>query len=589
MNELEQVLLGRNGSRSKDEIRFSCPYPSKHKHGDEVPSCYYNTTKRLFHCQVCESSGNHRHLERILGLAVSNQEDPAIINQPPPPRPNGVPDKWPGNFTFKRFWTYHDKDANPIGVVVRFEDAKGKKQIIPFFGGGNGNGQWKAEAPPKPATIYNLHGILSSSADSTIWIVEGEKCADAIIHLYGIATTSQGGCTAAPKSDWSPLADRHVIIWPDADQPGERYCSQVSEILRRLSPRPRVDVIDTRSLRMSQGDDVVDYLCRTPGASHDTLLALPLRKRPGLALSSVSSIASMEFGEIRWAIPNIIPEGLTILSGKPKSGKSWLTLSWANQVTSLAPDNEAFVLALEDSLRRIKYRTTKLGIQNNSRIHITTSSNPMTSANDEQDGLNQMALALDDHPNCRLVIIDTMGKFLPRNNSRRSQDQYQDALEQIGRIQRLAIDRRLAILMIHHMRKGEAAEDHIDDALGSVGITGTCDCIASLRRTSRGSADATLQITGRDVDDQNLSLSFHDGRWTFIGATKDVAVTKSMAEVLRVLDLGPAKFSTLKEQVKLPIGTLKTTLSRMRSEKLIHYLDVTSTYSVIDPPTSAVC
>jgi hypothetical protein len=86
-------------------------------------------------------------------------------------------------------------------------------------------------AAEKPWPLYNLPAIAKAEA---VVVVEGEKCAD-ILNKYGFcATTSAGGAKNARSTDWTPLAGKRVILWPDNDTEGRRYIVEVESILQGL-------------------------------------------------------------------------------------------------------------------------------------------------------------------------------------------------------------------------------------------------------------------------------------------------------------------------------------------------------------------
>lgn len=82
---------------------------------------------------------------------------------------------------------------------------------------------------PEPRPLYNLPAIAAADA---VVLVEGEKCADALMQLGIAATTAMGGAaTALDKTDWKPLAGKTVAVWPDHDEAGARYASAVIQKL----------------------------------------------------------------------------------------------------------------------------------------------------------------------------------------------------------------------------------------------------------------------------------------------------------------------------------------------------------------------
>jgi hypothetical protein len=124
-------------------------------------------------------------------------------------------------------WTYRNAQGQPVGFVLRWETEQGK-EIRPIAR--QADGQWTIGAMPPPRPLYRLPELLAAQVERSVWVVEGEKCADAAVSLGLLATTSAGGAQAADKTDWSPLRDRLVVILPDHDDAGRRYAEQVAKL-----------------------------------------------------------------------------------------------------------------------------------------------------------------------------------------------------------------------------------------------------------------------------------------------------------------------------------------------------------------------
>lgn len=105
------------------------------------------------------------------------------------------------------------------------------KSIRPLSWNGD---KWEFKAPPTPRPLYNLGKLITGTG--TILVVEGEKTADAAAKLYpkAIVTTWPSGCKAIDKADWSPLINRRIVLWPDADQPGRDAMDRLSRKLLQL-------------------------------------------------------------------------------------------------------------------------------------------------------------------------------------------------------------------------------------------------------------------------------------------------------------------------------------------------------------------
>lgn len=171
---------------------------------------------------------------------------------------------------------------------------------------------------------------------------------------------------------------------------------------------------------------------------------------------------------------------------------------------------DVLYLALEDQQRRLKSRyeqmTANLDRQNAHRFCMATASPRLT-----QGGEEFIEKWVKNAENPRLVIVDTVGKMRPRRG--KSDDQYADTYDDMGLLKDLADDLGIGVLGIHHTRK-TAAEDALEEVLGSTGFTGASDSIWVLKR-KRGDNNAVLLITGRDIEECSISVKFdpEDGTW----------------------------------------------------------------------------
>lgn len=171
-------------------------------------------------------------------------------------------DRWKGRHS--AWWYYQDAEGEPIGLAVRFDGADGGKEVLPIRR--NADGRWQLGAMTEPRPLYHLPELLTDS-ESTVYVAEGEKCADAARSIGLLATTSAGGCMAAVKTDWSPLAGRSVVVLPDNDDPGTVYAESVVAALGALAHPATVRIAHLPGLR--EGGDVVDWLAANGGADHE--------------------------------------------------------------------------------------------------------------------------------------------------------------------------------------------------------------------------------------------------------------------------------------------------------------------------------
>lgn len=154
---------------------------------------------------------------------------------------NGILSRFtPEGFSLTGGWRYHDAEGRLLGCTARFDKpangSPAEKQVKPFTfcQGPNARTEWRCKGFAEPRPLYGLDR-LASRPGAPVLVVEGEKAADAGARRFEdhVVITSPGGSKAARKTDWSPVAGRRVVIWPDADDPGTRYADDVADMARR--------------------------------------------------------------------------------------------------------------------------------------------------------------------------------------------------------------------------------------------------------------------------------------------------------------------------------------------------------------------
>jgi RecA-family ATPase len=194
----------------------------------------------------------------------------------------------------------------------------------------------------------------------------------------------------------------------------------------------------------------------------------------------------MTFPPAREIVPGYIAEGATLLVGKPKIGKSWLTLdlcvaSTANRFVlgTIKPvQGDVLYLALEDSPRRIKKRILKLWPSTLAKwpeqLHLTTSWRRA-----HEGGIEEITEWCQSVPNPVMVVIDTLEKFRAPADGRKGE--YSADYEAVAALQKLALGHRIAVVIVHHDRKMDA-DDPFDTVSGTLGLTGAADTILIVKR-----------------------------------------------------------------------------------------------------------
>ena len=239
--------------------------------------------------------------------------------------------------------------------------------------------------------------------------------------------------------------------------------------------------------------------------------------------------------EPAWVVEDLMPTGLHLLTGAPKVGKSWLVLDLALAVSSGRPfwgyatrQCGVLYLALEDTLSRIQGRMWELSDTASECLYFAINSRSIA------DGLmDQLDEFTESHDGMGFVIIDTLQKVRTQSRDNAYAADYGD----VSALKGFADANGLAVLVVHHTRKmGDA--DVLNTVSGTTGITGSADSTFVLTKQGRASEYATLSITGRDIEFQELKLRFNNCQWELVEKTsiEELAEREVPECVLRVVD-----------------------------------------------------
>ena len=228
-----------------------------------------------------------------------------------------------------------------------------------------------------------------------------------------------------------------------------------------------------------------------------------MTSRKTLSTIDADTLLSTTLPPTRFIIDRLLPQGLHILAGAPKVGKSWLALWLCLQVaqgTSVwdFPTHRGTVLylCLEDSTLRIQNRLFEITEDAPANVHFTTNSNTLGKGLEEQ-----LRAFLSEHPDTVLVIIDTLQMIRGAGYDNTYANDYRD----LSALKRIADAHGIAILLIHHLRK-ETADDVFNRISGTTAISGAVDSSFTLVEYRRGSGKAKLSCIGRDIEYRELSL-----------------------------------------------------------------------------------
>lgn len=374
---------------------------------------------------------------------------------------------------------------------------------------------------------YRLPEVIAAAkAGGTVYVTEGEKDADAIVARGGVAT-----CNPMGAGKWQKGFARYfrgagrVIIVADADAKGREHAAKVAASVGEAAP--------VRVVEAAAGKDAWDHLAAGFGldefvdaaAPEPEPAAEPEAPRASLlaGLRNGAWLGAQQFPPLRYHVPGIVAEGVTVLAGAPKVGKSWLTLDLllaaaagglALGAVQISEQGDVLYVALEDGDRRMQSRCRVL-LRNEWRPddpiperfeYLTVITPGQLTAT--------IAEWLERHP-LGFVVVDTLGRVLPPADY--GETSYMRDYRVMSDLKEVADAFPGAALLINHHDRKAVSADFVEQVSGTNGIAGGADTVLVLTRP-RDEPDGLLQVTGRDVTEASYALTFERGLWELDGA-----------------------------------------------------------------------
>jgi DNA-binding HxlR family transcriptional regulator len=378
-------------------------------------------------------------------------------------------------------YTYFDIRGNVIAAVVRYEPdgTRESKTFRPYcHRTQEGVTKWVMGAPDlRP--LYRLPDIALSQ---TVVLCEGEGCADKLAEV-GIPATSamQGAKAPIEKTDWSPLAGKTIIIWPDNDDAGFGYAKAASERLAALGCKvlgitPPADA--------PAKWDAADCVSEGRDAHAIIASALPVtaaQPKPRVRLVSIGQLATMP--PPTFLIDDTITvNGLSMLWGRSGSLKSFAALDQALCVATGLPwhgkavkQGRVVYLAAEGAYglasRAMGWMQTRGRDCSEPEFQIIPHGLALANSAD----LDALILALADGSPISLIVIDTLSRTFGKGNPNQPSDMnaFVESVEQLRQAS------GAHVMVIHH-----AGKDAANGEVGNEGLRNACDTVIHVKRNN---------------------------------------------------------------------------------------------------------
>ncbi len=450
--------------------------------------------------------------------------------------------------TLRTDYSYRLADGSPWLTVTRIDYDDGSKK----FSQKTSRGLKPSEDESFVPVSYNLPAI-AAKPDATIYLVEGEKCADTLIDLGLVATCNAGGA-----GNWRPelnsyFAGRDLVILPDNDDAGEKHLRKLIDNLEEVAESIRV----CRLPDLPHKGDVVDWLAdgNTLGDLKRALdEAEPVGDGLGMTLADLAKLDVITPDPVH----EHMPHGFTLLAGAPKAGKSTFMEWLAFEVSAEAP---VLYLALEYSLPMLQARFRWMGSQPSIRLFCEGQFPKMDDGGAEQ--LERLLKKLRP----KLTVIDTLAK-VKRPGSERG---YEGETDAMAELKQLFAVHDLSCVCIHHTRKAsihDNADDPFDRILGSTALAAVPDNLMVL--LSDG-GQTVLHTKGRLAASSVKRFRLNEHRFELDGSAGAELRGKAdrQADILEMLSECPATQAEMADELAIDAGNLSRMCKALEAAKKI--------------------
>lgn len=301
------------------------------------------------------------------------------------------------------------------------------------------------------------------------------------------------------------------------------------------------------------------------------------KPKASFARTSTAALMAQTFSPIKWIIPDYVPEGLVLLAGKQKLGKTWMALDWGAAVASggrtmgiTCEQGDVLYIDMENGDRRIQRRINAMWPLKQSRPDLSrlewASASPVI-GKDFYAALDEWHASV---ANPRLVIIDVLQRIKPAGHA--AKNAYENDYAALTGLQQWATEHSVAVVALHHLKKGGSENDDPFEKLsGSNGLSACADTTLVLDRNAQG---CTLYGRGRDVEEIESAVTFDKltFRWRVQGNVTDVRRSDERGNILRALaDAGePMAPNVIADVTGMKSGNIRRLLLSMVKAGEVH-------------------
>lgn len=236
-----------------------------------------------------------------------------------------------------------------------------------------------------------------------------------------------------------------------------------------------------------------------------------------LEIKSMTELYDTVYPSVKPVVEGLLYNGTYLFAGAPKIGKSFFMAQLGYHVSKGIPlwgypvvQGTVLYLALEDTEERIQKRLSRMfGVEDSQDFYFAVKAETLNTGLEEQ-----LDYFVEKHKDARLIIIDTLQKIKEVGGDKFS---YADDYQNVTRLKAFSDRNGICILLVHHTRKLDSS-DSFERISGTNGLLGAADGAFVMEKEKRTDNKATLEVAGRDQQDQKLYLQFDREHclWQFV-------------------------------------------------------------------------
>ena len=375
-----------------------------------------------------------------------------------------------------KVYEYRSPDGTLSFCNLRIVEGDGRKTFRMMSDAGSGF-VLKRDDSVKPSDGWPLYGLSTLNQSEVVWVVEGEKDADSL-HALGLACVTSGSTSTDRNADWSPLAGREVVLWPDNDDAGRRYAERIVEIIEPLASSVSTVAVD--ALGLPERADCSDWLTLHPSLGVEELSRLERVKKTASARHYDLPTAVIVRGDavtiapVDWLWNGWLAAGkLHLLGGQPGTGKTTIALALAATLASGGrwPDGtpaqrgSVVIWSGEDDPSDVLAPRLRAANADMSRVHFVTGvregvdTYPFDPARDTES-LRRALVGIED---LRLIVVDPIVSAVAGDSHKNA-----EVRRGLQPLVDLAQANRCALIGITHFSKGTGGREPIERITGSL-------------------------------------------------------------------------------------------------------------------------